>query len=81
MYNVKFADDENTRELRVRSYEAASAGQAFQKCLREFPKARLIEAWREGRYLDGYGITTYEPPSTPKVEVAEPAPSREEAEI
>jgi hypothetical protein len=76
--NVKFIiDDEGTTEAYVRSYEAINAGQAFQKCLKKYPGARLIEAWREGGYLDGYGITTYQPPSLVKVE-AEPAPKEEQ---
>jgi hypothetical protein len=74
--NVKFID-EGTTEPYVRSYEATCAGQAFHKCLKEYPRARLIEAWREGKYLDGYGITTYQPPSMVKL-AAEPAPKEEQ---
>jgi hypothetical protein len=78
-YNVKFAiDDEGTTGPYVRTYKATNPGQAFQKCLKECPKARLIEAWREGQYLDGYGITTYRPPSMVKLEEAEPAPKEEQ---
>jgi hypothetical protein len=69
--------DNGTTE-HVRKYKAISAGQAFQKCLEECPGAWLIGAWREGRYADGYGITTYEPPSAVKVEVAEPVPQEEQ---
>jgi hypothetical protein len=77
-YNVKFAyNDEGITEPQVKRYSSTSAGQAFQKCQEEYPGARLIEAWREGGYLDGYGITTYQPPSFVKVE-AEPAPKEEQ---
>jgi hypothetical protein len=76
MYNVKFAINGES-EAQVRSYEATGAGQAFHKCLKEYPRARLIEAWREGKYLDGYGITTYQPPSMVKL-AAEPAPKEEQ---
>ena len=73
--NVKFIiDDEGTTEAYVRSYEAINTGQAFLKCLKKYPTATLIEAWKEGGYKDGWGITTYKPPSTVKVE-AEPAPA------
>jgi hypothetical protein len=52
----------------VRRYDATNAGHAFQKCLKEYPKARLIKGWKEGGYQDGWGITTYEPPSTVTIE-------------
>jgi hypothetical protein len=77
-YYVKFSyDGEGELEPQVRSYRAASVIRAFEKCLKEYPGARLIEAWREGGYLDGYGSTTYQPPSFVKVE-AEPAPKEEQ---
>jgi hypothetical protein len=68
-YNVKFAyNNEGITELQVRRYSSTSAGQAFQKCQEEYPGAKLIEAWKEGGYLDGHGITTYKPPSVAKVQ-------------
>ena len=77
-YYVKFSyDGEGELEPPVRSYRAASVLRAFEKCLKEYPGARLTEAWREGGYLDGYGFTTYQPPSFVKVE-AEPAPKEEQ---
>jgi hypothetical protein len=77
-YHVKFSyDGQDELELQVRRYKAVSVIQAFEKCLREYPGSKLIEGWREGRYLDGYGITRYKPPSTVKVE-AEPAPKVEQ---
>ena len=75
-YDVKFSYD-GEGEPQVRSYQATSPGHAFTKCLREFPDAKLIEASREGGYLDGYGITTYQPPSTVRV-VTEPVPKAEQ---
>ena len=80
-YHVKFSyDGEDELEPRVRRFKAASVIRAFEKCLREYPGSKLIEAWREGGYLDGYGITRYEPPSIVKVE-AEPAPKVEQLEL
>ena len=78
-YYVKFSYDGEGElvEPQIRRYQATSPGHAFEKYLREFPGAKLIEAWREGGYLDGYGITTYQPPSFVKVE-AEPAPKEEQ---
>jgi hypothetical protein len=75
IYHVKFSYD-GEGEL-VRSYRAASVIRAFEKCLVQYPGAKLIEARIEGRYLDGYGVTTYKPPSTVRVE-AEPAPKEEQ---
>jgi hypothetical protein len=77
MYNVRFLTDGET-EPHVKSYNAGSAGQAFQRCLEEQPGCKLVEAYREGGYLDGYGITTYEPPSAVKVKVAEPVPREDQ---
>jgi len=75
VYSVKY--DEGATGPYLKKYEAINAGQAFQKCLKECPKARLIEAWRECRYKNGYGITTYKPPSIVKGK-AEPAPKEEQ---
>jgi hypothetical protein len=75
-FNVKFCYG-GEGEPYVRSYKVSSVMRAFEKCLREYPGSKLIEAWREGGFLDGYGITRYEPPSTVKVE-AEPAPQVEQ---
>jgi hypothetical protein len=60
-YNVKF---QNANKVAVKSFKATNAGDAFARCLHEFPKAKLVEAFREGGYAGGYGITSYEPPST-----------------
>jgi hypothetical protein len=76
IFNVKFQDNGTTEH--VRTYKAVSAGQAFRKCLEKYPTATLIEAWKEGGYKDGWGITTYKPPSLVKVEVAEPMPQEEQ---
>jgi hypothetical protein len=77
-YHIKFSyDGEGKREPQVRRYKATSPGEAFQKCLREYPGAKLIEAWREGGWLDGHGITTYKPPSLVKVK-ARSAPKEEQ---
>jgi hypothetical protein len=75
VYSVKY--DEGATGPYVKKFKAINAGQAFQKCLKEYPEARLIEAWREGSYKDGYGITSYQSPSMAKVE-AEPAPGKEQ---
>lgn len=78
MYNVKFVyNDEGATEPQVRRFSATSGGQAFQQCLKEYPGAKLIEAWREGGWLGGHGITTYKPPSLVKVKTR-PAPKEDQ---
>jgi len=80
-YYVKFSyNGKDELEPQVRSYKTSSVMRAFEKCLREYPGSKLIEGWREGGYLDGYGITRYEPPSIVKVE-AEQAPKVEQLEL
>jgi hypothetical protein len=72
-YSVKF---QNGNKVAVKSFKASNPGDAFARCLDKFPQAQLLEAWREGAYLDGYGITTYAPPSTaasPKAEITQTA--------
>ena len=76
-YDIKFAVD---GELHVKKFAARSAGQAYEACLEKYPGARLIEASKEGCYLDGYGRTTYQPPSLVRVE-AEPAPREEQMKL
>ena len=81
-YHIKFSyDGEGELEPQVRKYEAISPGRAFKKCLDEFPGAKLIEGWREGR-IGGvnHGCITYAPPSTITA-VAEPAPKAEETKF
>jgi hypothetical protein len=77
-YRIKFTCN-GEGEPRVRSYKATSPGHAFEKCLREFPGAKLIEGRCEARLSTGtsYGGITYAPPSTVRV-VAEPTPKTEE---
>ena len=76
-YRIKFTYD-GEGEAQVRRYEATSPGQAFEKCLRKFPGAKLLEGWCEGRIAGiTHGRITYAPPSTVRV-VAEPAPKEEE---
>jgi hypothetical protein len=81
-YHVKFSYDgeDELVEPQVRSYKAASVIRAFEKCLTEYPGCKLIEGWREGGYLDGYGITRYEPPSIVKIE-AEPIRKEEQMKL
>src|SRR5262249_8745695 len=80
-YHIKFSyNGEDELKPQVRSFKAASVIRAFDKCLREYPGSKLIEGCREGGYLDGYGVTRYEPPSTVKVG-AEPAPKVEQLEL
>ena len=76
-YEIKFVLD---GELRTNRFAATSAGQAFERCLEKHPKARLIEATREGCYFDGYGRTTYQPPSLVRVD-AGPAPKSEQLKL
>ena len=75
-YHIRF---EGELGERVQSYRAASPGQAFKKCLRQFPGARLIEGW-SGIGSHYYGCVTYQPPSTAGV-VAEPARQEEETKF
>ena len=80
-YHVKFSyNGKDELEPQVRSYKTSSVIRAFEKCLREYPGSKLIEGWREGGFLDGYGITRYQPPSIVRVE-AEPAPKVEQLEL
>jgi hypothetical protein len=69
-----FVDGEEHTE----GFSAVSAGQAFEKCLEQFPGAKLIQAWREGGYADGHGITIYSPPSFAKVAAAAQTPRAEQ---
>lgn len=80
-YHIKFSyNGEDELKPQVRSFKAASVIRAFDKCLKEYPGRKLIEGWREGGFLDGYGITRYEPPSTVKIE-AETAPKVEQLKL
>ena len=77
-YHIKFTyDGEHELEPQIRNYKASSPGDAFKKCLREFPGAKLIEGWSNGGLGFNYGCITYAPPSTVRIE-AEPAPKAEE---
>ncbi len=75
LYHVKFIRDETKPQV-VR-YRVGSIVSAFDKCLREFSEAKLIEGWVEVSYKDGRGITVDAPPSTARI-VAEPAPEEEQ---
>jgi hypothetical protein len=75
-YRIEFTYD-GEGEAQVQSYKATSPGHAFEKCLREFPGAKLLEGWNEGGRGSEYGCVTYPPPSTARI-VAEPAPKTEE---
>ena len=63
--------------MATKAFKATNPGDAFARCLEKFPEAKLIESWREGGYLDGWGITTYEPPPSttaiPNAETLQPA--------
>ena len=72
-----FVDGEEHTE----GFSAVSAGQAFEKCLEQFPGAKLIQAWREGGYADGFGVTTYSPPSFAKVEAAAQTPKADQLKL
>ena len=76
LYHVKFIRDGETKPQVVR-YRVGSIVSAFDKCLREFSEAKLIEGWVEASYKDGRGITVYAPRSTARI-VAEPAPEEEQ---
>jgi hypothetical protein len=76
LYHVKFIRDGETKPQVVR-YRVGSMVSAFDKCLREFPEAKLIGGWVEASYKDGGDITVYEPPSTARI-LAEPAPEEEQ---
>jgi hypothetical protein len=62
-YHVRFIRDGETEPQVVR-FRASSIASAFDRCLRKFPQAKLIEGRVEGSYKDGCGITIYAPPST-----------------
>ena len=76
LYHVKFIRDGETKPQVVR-YRVGSIVSAFDKCLREFSEAKLIEGWVEASYKDGRGITVYAPRSTARI-VAEQAPEEEQ---
>jgi hypothetical protein len=76
LYHVKFIRDGETEPQVVR-YRVGSIESAFDKCLREFSEAKLIENWVKGSYKDGRAITVYAPPSTARI-VVEPAPEEEQ---
>jgi hypothetical protein len=78
-YNIKFICADKLQP-QVRRYKAANPGQAFSKCMREFPGAKLIEGWREGGLGDNYGCIVYAPPSTVRI-AAEPPPQAEETKF
>jgi hypothetical protein len=75
-YHIKFSYD-GEGESQVRRYKATDPGHAFEKCLREFPGAKLLEGWNEGGRGSEYGCITYAPPSTVRT-AAEPRPKAEE---
>jgi hypothetical protein len=78
-YYVKFTyhGEGEQFEPQVRSYKATSPGEAFEKCLEEYPDAKLIQSRSEGGLGVNYGSISYPPVSTARV-VAEPAPKAEE---
>jgi len=79
-YRIKFIYADQL-EPQVRSYKAASPGQAFKKCLRKYPGAKLIEGRKEGGLGGNYGCITYTPPPTVRI-IAEPAaPKAEETKF
>jgi hypothetical protein len=82
-YHIKFSyNGEDELKPQVRSFKAASVIRAFDKCLKEYPGSKLIEGWREGGFLDGYGITKYQPPSTARIAIeTEPAPKLEQLKL
>jgi hypothetical protein len=47
-YSIKFIVD---GEIRARNFTAVSAGQAFEKCLKKYPRAMLIEVRPEGWWI------------------------------
>jgi hypothetical protein len=75
-YHVRFVRNGETEPQVVR-YLVGGMANAFAKCVRRFPEAKLIEGWIEGSYADGRGITVYAPPSTIRI-VAEPASEEEQ---
>jgi len=81
-YYVKFRynGEGELVEPQIRRYKATSPGHAFEKCVSEFPGAKLIEGWSEGGLGINYGCITYAPPSTVRI-VAEPAPKAEETKF
>jgi hypothetical protein len=62
-YCVRFCLNGKTKP-QTKRYRAHTLGEAFQKCHREFPGARLIEGWRQGERNGERAITHYEAPSS-----------------
>jgi len=61
-YHIKFCQN-GKAEPQTKCYRATNSGQAFQKCRREFPDARLIQGWWQSERNGEYAITC-EAPST-----------------
>ena len=81
-YYVKFAYGEEA-EPQVRSFKATSSGRAVQKCLCEYPGAKVRELFSEGGLGANYGCTVYEVPPSGSVSVgvkAQPAPAPSQGE-
>jgi hypothetical protein len=74
-YTIKFCVRDE--EPQFQSYRATSPGDAFARCLRDFPGAKLLEAFSEGGLREHYGCITYAPPSTVR-SMAQPTPKEEE---
>jgi hypothetical protein len=73
-YHVKFIRNGETKP-QVARYRVGSIVGAFDKCLRTFPEAKLVEGWISSSYKENgetfCGKTVYAPPSTVKI-AAEP---------
>jgi hypothetical protein len=62
-YHIKFRRNERA-ESQTKRYRAANPGHAFQKCHREFPRAQLLQGWRQNGCNGEHAVTNYEAPST-----------------
>ena len=69
MIYVVYSQDDGEHTEMIRS---SSAGQAFSQIMEKYPDAKLIKAYCEGGFRDGFGYTEWLAPSLAK---PEPLPS------
>jgi hypothetical protein len=53
---------------------ASNPGVAIAECQKMFPKAKMIKAWIDGSWKDGYGYTEFLAPPVQRDPVKEPKP-------
>jgi hypothetical protein len=79
-YCVEFTYGDGLEPL-VREFQAANVGQAYEKCRQQYPGAKLIKAWRQGKLLGvgggGYHMS-YPPVSATEIKAEPEQPKTEQ---